>query len=139
MNDFFAGNYVVSAFESISVEKFRTRASIFRALSSVQETIEAWGTWRDSVGEALTSRVDPPEPYTSATAVFGLVAGALIDASFSVQQERSYTVREVTNPIELAAELYGDLSKLDQLITTNDLGGDFLVDIPPGRVIKYYV
>jgi hypothetical protein len=62
----------------------------------------------------------------------------LIDLSFDLPKEIIFTLHEDRQLIELCAELYGDLDKLDFLIQTNKLNSDLIELLPMGTVIKYY-
>lgn len=139
VNDFFAGNYVLAMAESANYSTFSKRSDIFAALDFIESASNSWGSWRDQVNGNLSSFVDQDEPAAGASKALGLLAGKLIELSFSTAQERVFVTKETTNPIELAWELYGDLGKIEQLISTNNLGGDLLWEIPPGKEIRYYV
>ena len=69
-----------------------------------------------------------------------IAAGFLVEISFTLKQEFRITLDRPRTIIDLAAELYGEVDgQLDFLISSNNLTGSEILDLPRGREIVYYV
>jgi len=69
-----------------------------------------------------------------------LTAGFLVEISFNLKQERRIILTRNRSIIDLVAELYGTVDdQLDFLISSNDLSGSEILEVPKGREIVYYV
>jgi hypothetical protein len=130
--DFHASSYVVGSIQSASVSTWKSRSEIFSTLDTLYDFQESWTAWREAAGVVTGNTAQ------SVYECLGYVAGALLEASFSTSQERVYVTPSDMSPLDLCAYLYGDLSKLDQLISTNNLGGDELETVPAGTEVLYY-
>lgn len=83
--------------------------------------------------------VDTGEAYAAMQRATSLAAGYLVAQSFILAEERTIVLGRARTVIDLAGELYGVVDdKLDFLISTNDLSGDEIVELPIGRAIVYY-
>lgn len=86
-----------------------------------------------------TQQTDTGTSWQATQQVIAEAAGALIEQSFALAQERIITIASPRSIIDLTYELYGEVdTKLDELINTNDLSGDEIVEVPRGREIVYY-
>jgi len=63
---------------------------------------------------------------------------AILARSFTLATERRVILATERTPLDLVAEFYGGLDRLDEFIETNGLGGDALFLIPAGREVVYY-
>jgi prophage DNA circulation protein len=63
----------------------------------------------------------------------------VLNQLFDLKIEKKIIIDKETNPISLCYELYGDIEKLDALISDNDLKKYEMFIIPIGKEIKIYV
>lgn len=132
-----------------------------QALAAAEELLAQWDAyvaWRDanfkniSGGNLPTqaeidaflsapSNTDASALYLRLLNAVALAAGFLVDLSFSLKREKSIVLNRGRGLVELAHELYGDVSNdtLNFLINSNNLAMDTIVEIPRGRKIVYYV
>lgn len=109
-----------------------------QAISAADRLLEQFGklvTWRDNnyIG------TDTGESYQKLQEAVTLTAGYLVEISFTLKQERRIVLDRARTIIDLSAELYGSVDdKLDFMISTNDLTGDEILELPRGREIVYY-
>ena len=105
----------------------------------ILDTFASIVTWRDNNYESL-GFIDTGELYQKLQQSVALVAGYLVQISFSLKQERIIVLDRARTIIDLTAELYGTIDgKLDFLIESNDLTGSEIIEIPKGRKIVYYI
>lgn len=132
---------------------FETRPEALKAAQELLLLLDDLTVWQeqsianlsaegDNAASNVAARnlVDTGEAYQKLQQSIALTSGFLIQISFSLAQERIITLDRQRTIIDLTAELYGVVdSKLDFLINTNNLNGDEIIELPAGRVIKYYV
>jgi len=83
--------------------------------------------------------IDTGAGYQALQSAAALVSGYLVETSFSLATERNIVMTEPRTIIDLAAEIYGAVDeRLDFLINTNSLTGSEILELPRGRVIRYY-
>ncbi len=83
--------------------------------------------------------VDTGETYQPLVSSVSLAAGFLVDKSFTLDAETRLVLGRPCTFVDLVAELYGELDeRFDFFISTNNLSGDELVEIPAGREVVYY-
>ncbi len=88
----------------------------------------------------LFEQIDTGGAYQQLQDAVALTAGFLVEISFSLKQERVIILDRNRTIIDLAAELYGSIDdQLDFLISSNDLSGSEILELPRGREIVYYV
>ena len=86
-----------------------------------------------------TVTVDTGATYQPMQNSVALATGFLVENSFSLIEERRLVLGRARTFVDLVAELYGELdSKFDFFITTNQLSGDEIVELPRGREVVYY-
>lgn len=125
---------------------FTTRRQAIAAAAAVAEQFEALVAWRDEGFEALggaeglsEGQVDTGESYQALQQLVAITMGYLVQASFGLQAERQIVLDRPRTIIDLAAELYGSVDdKIELLITSNDLTGDEILELPAGKAIVYY-
>ncbi len=131
---------------SPAASTFSTRTQVLAAASAMLDQVDALTTWRDSGFEALAGvempanyQVDTGEAVAALQQAVALAAGYLIQASFSLLPERSIVLDRARTIIDLSAELYGSVDdKLDLLISTNNLTGSEVLELPRSRRIVFY-
>lgn len=62
----------------------------------------------------------------------------LLNRLFELKVAKTKKTRTYTNPIALSWELYGDISKIDELIESAGLKGEDILLTPPGVEVIYY-
>ena len=69
-----------------------------------------------------------------------LTAGFLVEVSFTLVPERSIVLERPRTALDVCAELYRTVEgdRLDFLITSNDLSGSEIFELPAGKEIFYY-
>lgn len=128
-------------------KNYTTRPQAIAAAESIRVQFDAAVLWRDAGFEAVgglagvsAGRVDTGASYRALQTAVALAQGALIQSAFDLLPERRIVLGRARTVVDLVAELYGTVdARLDFLIETNDLTGDDLHELGPGRVIKYYV
>lgn len=153
-NDFYAADFLVVASVGASVRacighEFATRPEALRAAATVVEQYDAVVTWRDTGYAAISSlgvrHFDHGGAIQALMRAVLLCAGQLVRASFTLYPEIRITLDRPRTILDLAAQLFAKElkgapvdSKLDELIQTNDLSGDEILELPTGREIVYY-
>jgi len=124
---------------------FSNRTQILAAAAAVQDQMDALVAWRDDAFAVLagiddaSQAVDTGEAYAALLNTVAQTVGYLIQASFSAQPERALVLDRARTIIDVCAELYGTVDdKLDLLISTNNLTGDHILELPKGRRIVFY-
>jgi len=139
VRDLYSSAYVSAMVLSVINNEFTTRPAALEAASYVLEQFESLTEWRDNNFSSL-GEIDTGETYQKLQQAVALVAGFLVDISFSLKQERRIVLTRARTIIDLAAELYGSVDdQLDFLINSNNLTGSEILEIPAGREIVYYV
>ncbi len=133
--------------------KIATRTQAISAAAVIAERFEGLVAWRDAGFAAINAlpvsnradpvgmaRLDTGEAYQALQQAVALATGYLIQISFSAVAERRIVLKRERTIVDLCAELYRSVSdeQLDFLIVTNDLSGDEIQVVPPGREIVYY-
>jgi hypothetical protein len=147
-SDLFAANAVAGSILSTTVAgSFLTRPQAVAAAVAIQEQFDAFVEWRDAglsaVGELpeiSTKQTDPGGSLQALQAAAALAVGFLVQTSFGLVPERAIVLDRPRTIIDLCAELYGTTSneKLDLLISSNDLTGDEILELPFGTKISYF-
>lgn len=127
--------------------QMRTKTQALEAAAAVTAQFEAIIPWREGGFAALAEvqqvgawQFDTGEDYQALQRAVALATGALIQVSFTLVPERAVVLDRSRTIIDLAAELYGNVKNdtLDFLISTNNLVGEEILEIPRGRTILYY-
>lgn len=136
--DLFALSAIGGSAASVLSTQFSTKPQALDAAQSILTQFSTAVAWRDGRFGGL-AQVDTGEAYQAMQQVVALVAGYLIEVSFSLVPERRMVTNRPRTIIDLAFELYGSIDdKLDFLIDSNDLTGSEILEVPRGRLIKYY-
>jgi hypothetical protein len=138
-NDLYALGLVSGSIVSSVNAQFITKPEALEAAEKLLDELDQATLWREA---AFTSfgGIDTGAAYQQLQEAAALAAGFLVEISFSLKQERRIVLDRARTIIDLSAELYGDIdSQLDFLITSNDLTGSEILELPKGREIVYYV
>lgn len=137
-SDLFAMNAVSGGVLSCLENTFSTRPGALEAAEAVLVQLDTVVPWREE-RYANLGQVDTGESYQALQAAVALVAGFLVEASFTLATERRIVIDRPRTIIDLAAEIYGAVdSRLDDLINNNALTGSDILELQRGRVILYY-
>ena len=136
---------VAGAVSSCVNTTFTLRTDALNAAQDVLDLFDAVVDWRDTVFGLFTSsgvpinQLDLGGAYQALLDAVSLIVGYLLQISFTLIPERSIVLDQPRTIVDLAAELYGAIDdKLDELINTNNLTGDEILELPVGREIRYY-
>lgn len=136
--DLSAMNAVGGSALSVVENRFATRTEALTAADALTQQFDQVVAWRDQRFAAL-GIVDTGESYRAMQQAVALVAGYVVQASLALAAERRIVLDRPRTIIDLAAELYGSVDdKLDLLITSNNLTGNEVLELPRGKVISYY-
>jgi hypothetical protein len=148
VNNLFVQGAVVGQVISSINNEFSTATGAIEAAEAVLELADDWVEWQDQNYESISgstfsteANVDPGEAYQKLQEAVAVITGFLIEISFTLKQEKTITLDRPRNIIELAGELYQDVGDetLDLLITSNQLTGSEIIELPKGRHVVYYV
>jgi len=138
-NDLYASTYVTGSIVSTVNHQFKTKTEALTAAELVLNQFADVAAWRDDSFESL-DEIDTGGAYQKLQEAVALTAGFLVEISFSLKQERRLVLDRERTIIDLTAELYGAVdSELDFFITSNNLSGSEILELPGGREVVYYV
>lgn len=142
-NAFFSAQLIATAahialIESTLDSEFTSKPEAINAAEAIIASFTAVSDWGDISRDAL-GVIDTGETYQTFINATAVSAGRLVEISFTLLQERIITLSSARTFVDLVAELYGELDdRHDFFITSNNLVGTELLEIPEGREIKYY-
>jgi len=128
---------IVALNESVLINDFTTRNEAVETSEMILDLYDDLLLFQDEKIDQLEI-IDTGEGYDVLAQLVSKVAGYLISLSFSLPSAKKIILGEERNCIELCAELYQDLEKLDYFIETNDLTADEIEILPIGKEIVYY-
>lgn len=122
---------------SMLTADFSNRPNALSATDSIINLKDSINTWLDENITTLGIE-DTGEIYDSLTDLYSKTIAYLISISFDLPKEIFLTLTDDRNIVELVAELYDDLDKIDFFIQTNNLNSDQIELLPMGTEIVYY-
>lgn len=129
---------VAGTVRSAAVHEFATKPEALAAAVDALDRFDEMVAWRES-GLAELGAIDEGGAYQTLHEAVARTAGSLVEASFSLVPERRIVLDRPRTIVDLAAELYGSVDdRLDLLITSNNLTGSEILELPRGRTIAYY-
>ena len=138
-DDLFASTYVTGLVLAVVNNQFTTQTEALSAADAVLEVFDELVVWRDANLEAL-GEVDDGGSYRCLQQTVAMMAGFLVEISFTLLQERTVVLTYNRTAVDLTAELYGEVDgKLDFFIASNSLVGSEIIELPRGKEIVYYV
>lgn len=136
--DLFAMTAASGAVLSTTENQFQTKPEALEAAAAVVDLFDEVVEWREPVFETI-AHVDSGASYQKLQESVALTAGFLVEVSFNLVAERQLILDRPRTIIDLASELYGTIDeRLDLLITSNKLTGSEILEVPRGRLIKFY-
>jgi hypothetical protein len=146
VRDLFASTYVTGLVLSSTNAQFSIKSEALSVAGFLLDKFSQIADWRDDnfqiigADESTESTVDTGQAYQQLQEAVSLAAGFLVEISFSLKQERRIVLDRNRTIVDLVAELYGSIDdQLDFFITSNDLSGDEILELPRGREVVYYV
>jgi hypothetical protein len=138
-DDLFVLGSIGGVVSTVLNSQFQTKPQALAAAASVLDLVADAVAWRDSVFYEL-QMIDTGEAYQQFLNMTSLLAGFLVQISFTLRQEYTFILDRERTIIDLVAELYGAVDEfLDFFIITNNLSGSEILELPRGRRIVYYV
>ena len=136
----FASSYVIGAALSATYGTFDTRPSAISAALGILDLFDVVNSWKD-LNLQFSGAVDSGGTYQQLQKTVALTAGYLVEISFTAKQERKIILDRARTVIDLTAQLYGSLqdADIDYFISTNNLSGTEILELPRGREVVYYV
>lgn len=134
--ELYAMGFLTGTIVTLINTQYATKVQALNAADRLLTQFSTLVTWRDRnyIG------VDTGERYQKLQQAVALTAGYLVEISFTLKQERRVVLDRARTIIDLSAELYGSVDdRLDFLITSNDLTGDEILELPRGREIVFYI
>ena len=137
--DFFSLGFLSGFILSAVNNQFDTKSGALAVADQVLSEFDTLSQWRDD-NFLLVNEIDTGESYQALQNAVALLAGFLVQISFTLKQERRIVLDRARSIIDLVAELYGSVDdQLDFFITSNNLDGDEILELPRGREIVYYI
>lgn len=138
-NDLFASTLITGSVLSVVNNTFFSKPEAIQAAELILNQLDQLITWRDDNFQSL-GEIDTGEAYQKLLESVSLTAGFLVEISFSLKQERRLILDRDRTIIDLTGELYGEVdNQLDFFITSNNLTGSEILELPIGREIVYYI
>ena len=138
-NDLYASTYITGSILSVVNNTFNTKNEALEAAEVILIQLDDLIEWRDTEFTTL-SEIDIGGAYQQLQEAVAITAGFLVEISFTLKQERRLILDRDRTIIDLVAELYGSIDdQLDFFITSNDLSGSEILELPKGREIVYYI
>jgi len=118
---------------------FSTRPDAILVAEEVLGQFDELVAWRDEQFDDL-ALIDTGAAYQQLQEAVSIVAGYLVELSFSLKQERRIILDRARVMVDLMSELYGTIDpELDFFINSNSLTGSEMLELPAGRELVYYV
>jgi len=130
-----AGGYVLSSSNSGAA----SREAAVEAASKIIEMLESMAVFSDSkTGQDVFVDANAASYIALNTLVYQS-AQLIMNASFSLPMQRTFTLDRDRQVIELCAELYGTVDCLDDFIISNNFNIDEIELLPMGTRVTHYV
>lgn len=136
--DLFGMGAAAGAVQATLDNQFGTKPDAINAADQVLSQFAVIVNWRDNAN-AVIGFIDTGEAYQALQEATALTAGFLVEISFDLLAERAIVLDRPRTIIDLSAELYGEVdARLDFMITSNNLSGSEILELPAGKTIVYY-
>lgn len=137
--DLYASAYMTGPIIAVVNNTFETKTEALEAAEAILDQMQVLTAWRDENLDGLDV-IDPGGAYQRLQEAVAVAAGFLVEISFTLKQEKRIVLDRARTVLDLAAEVYGDVDgQLDFLISSNNLTGSEILELPRGRAIVYYV
>jgi hypothetical protein len=138
-SDLVGSGAVLGSVASVLETSFTAKPEALGAAEEIIGQVESLTAWRDGrFGDF--GQIDTGEGYQALQETCALAVGYLVEISFSLVPERAVVLDRPRGLVELCAELYGSVAdeRLDFLISTNQLTGSEILELPRRRRVVYY-
>lgn len=137
-SDFFAQQAVGGSLRTVYETRFEAKPAALNAAEEVLMQFRQLVAWRE-YAVVFLGLPDPGRAQQALQHGTARAVGYLIEASFALATERRLVLDRPRTIIDVAAEVYGAVdSRLDSLISTNELSGSEILELPAGASIAYY-
>ena len=124
---------------TITNTEFTTQAQAIEYVDVLLEQTEQYIVWRESQYTSLELVDDDFSTYQQIQELVNLTAGYLLELSFTLQQQKTFTCdKDYALPV-ISNRLYGSIDFEQRIIADNNLQGDELFFVSKGKQIIYYV
>jgi len=135
---------LISGARIIVTSNFKTRSEIISAIEKVQES------WNDIIAsidgiQENFENVDidkqyfgNSQAYTSLVNTYTLVMQYLLSQFFNLATEKRFIIKNRRSPLEVCVTEYGSIDYYDLFIESNELSGDEILLLNPGREVVIY-
>lgn len=135
----YASTYITGLIISVVNNQFTTKSEALEAAEFILDQFAAVVAWRDDNFNSL-NQIDSGSGYQKLQEAVAIATGFLVEISFTLRQESRIVLDRNRTIIDLVAELYGVVDEeLDFFITSNNLSGSEILELPRGREIVYYI
>lgn len=76
--------------------------------------------------------------YTSLVNVYTLTMQYLLSQFFNLATEKRFTIKNKRSPLEICVTEYGTIDNYDLFIESNELSGDEILLLNPGKEVVIY-
>lgn len=137
--DLCSGGAVLGSVSSVLETTFTAKPGALEAAEAILAREAERTAWRDSRFADL-GQIDTGAGYPALQETTALAVGYLVEISFSLVPERAVVLDRPRALIELCGELYGSVAdeRLDFLVSTNDLSGAEILELPRGKRVVFY-
>jgi hypothetical protein len=137
--DMFVSAYLTGMIVSAINTEFVFKKDAIDTTDRIITVFENWVLWRD-INYAKLEKEDTGDLYQYLHQAVADITAYIVQISFTLQTEKFITLTYAKSIIDAVAELYGNVDdKLDFFITSNNLTGSEILELPKGREIVYYV
>lgn len=119
---------------------YSTQPQAIAAAEQLLEQFDQVTNWADQNYRALDGvTVDTGAGYQQLQKAVALAAGVLVQLAFNLRQERRITLDRARSLYDFVGGYYGDIdANLDFFISSNDLTGSEILELPKGRTVVVY-
>jgi prophage DNA circulation protein len=137
--DLIGSGAVLGSVASVLETTFTAKPDALGSADEIITQVETLTAWRD-VRYGDLGQVDTGAAYQALQETVALAVGYLVEISFSLVPERAIVLDRPRGLVELCAELYGSVAdeRLDFLISTNNLTGSEIIELPRRRRVVFY-
>lgn len=136
---------LISGARIIVTSNFKTRSEIISAIEKVQES---WNNIIASIDAIQDNFKDldidkqyfgNSAAYTSLVNTYTLTMQYLLSQFFNLATEKRFTIKNKRSPLEVTVTEYGSPEFYDLFIESNELSGDEILILNPGKEVVIYV
>ncbi len=139
ISDLNAMGCVSGAILSVVNNRFLRKSDTLSAAETIISMFDSLVAWRDDV-MVVNDIADTGIAYSALQNATAITIGFLVEISFTLKTEKRITLGRPRSIVDLVSELYGVVDdELDFFITSNDLSGSEIIELPRGKTVAYYI